>query len=89
MEKETLQTAAQILVPILSFFLGLMGTYITMQRKQKKIDREDKQNFQKHLEIIVASIMSCNGFGAKFREVYQENLKLNNLQSTIKIKEEE
>lgn len=85
MEKETLQTLTQILVPVLSFFLGMAGIYIQMQRKQRLSDREDKQKFQTHLEIIVMSIMSCNGFGEKFKQTYLENLKLNNLQSGIKI----
>jgi hypothetical protein len=88
MEKETLQVIAQVLVPVLSFILGLTGMYIQQQKKQKKIDRDDKLKFQTHLEIIVVSIMSCNGFGAKFKETYYENLKLNNLQTNMKIKED-
>jgi hypothetical protein len=88
MEKETVQVIAQVAVPILTFLLGIAGAYIRAQVKQRRVERENTQKFQTHLEIIVISIMSCNGFGAKFKDIYYENLKLNNLQSSIKIKEE-
>jgi hypothetical protein len=84
MEKETVQVIAQIAVPFLTALCGALFTYLITLRKQKRIDRENLNQFQQHMQVIVISIMACNGFGERFRELYYQNLEINHLTPKVK-----
>jgi hypothetical protein len=84
MEKETIQAIAQIAVPFLTAICGALFAYLLTLRKQKRVDAENLNQFQQHMQVIVISIMACNGFGVRFRELYYQNLEINHLTPKIK-----